>query len=141
MAAKPKETPSRISAFFSEIKNNLSEGALALSKMSSELIEEAKEKAEELYEAGSEKFEQASGVVQSYVDRYRTDQEIRSLNKERDELYARLGDLVFHEFKKNGTVSKQFMTTKKMSVLISSIETIDKKILKKGKELDKSHKK
>jgi hypothetical protein len=140
MAKESEEKKSKFSAFFKEFKENISESAQALNKMSYELIEEVKERAEELYEAGSEKFEQASGVVQSYVDRYKSDQEIRSLTKEKDELLANLGDLIYHEFKKNGTIAKRFMTTQKMTVLLESIESIDKKILKIGKELDKKAK-
>ena len=140
MAENPSGKESRFSAFFKEFKENVTESASALNKMSYDLLEEVKEKAEELYEAGSEKFEQASGVVQSYVERYKTDQEIRSLTKEKNELLASLGDSVYHEFKKNGTISKRFMTTQKMTVLLESIESIDKKILKIGKELDKKAK-
>jgi hypothetical protein len=139
MAKNTKKKDSRFSTFFEEIKEHISEGAQALSQMSAELIEEVKEKAEELYEAGSEKFEQASGVIQSYIDRYKNDMEIKSLNKEKIQLNSKLGDVLFHEYKKNGTISKRFLTTKKMSALISSIETIDKKILQKGKELDKKN--
>jgi hypothetical protein len=137
MAKNTEKKDSRFSSFLDEIKGHISEGAQALSKMSAELIEEVKEKAEELYEAGSEKFEQASGVIESYIDRYKNDMEIKSLQKEKIDLNAKLGDVLYHEFKKNGRISKRFLTTKKMSALFSGIEQVDKKILQKGKELDK----
>jgi hypothetical protein len=65
---------------------------------------------------------------------------MKQLIREKEELTSILGDAVFHEFKKNGTVSKRFLTTKKSQELISSIEEIDKQILKLGKELEKSQK-
>ncbi len=137
MAKNSRKKDSRIGSFFDGLKENISEGAEALNKMSAELISEVKEKAEELYEAGSEKFVQASGVVQGYIDQYKNDQEIKALNKEKEALHAKLGDVVYHEFKKNGTITKRFMTTKKMTGLLTGIEEVDKKILKKGRALDK----
>ena len=55
-------------------------------------------------------------------------------------LNARFGDAVYHEFKKNGTVAKRFLTTKKMTTLLGEIEQVDKEILRIGKELDKMNK-
>jgi hypothetical protein len=138
---KSQETvTSKISSFFKEFKENVTEGAKTLASLSSEVFEDAKEKAEEWYEIGSEKFEHASGVVQSYVDRFKSEKAMKQLIREKEELTSILGDAVFHEFKKNGTVSKRFLTTKKSQELISSIEEIDKQILKLGKELEKSQK-
>lgn len=127
---------SRFSSFFSEFKENVSEGAKALANISTDIFEEVKEKAEDLYGKGAEKFEQASGVVENYVDRYKGEKEIKQLTKEKEELNGILGSIIYHEFKKNGSVSKRFLTTKKSSELFSSIESIDKRILKLGKELD-----
>ncbi|MBR9999499.1 MAG: hypothetical protein KFF73_11030 [Cyclobacteriaceae bacterium] len=139
MAKNTPKKDSRLTTFFEDIKENITEGAQTIGKISSELIEEVKEKAEELYEAGSEKYEQASGVVHGYIDRYKNDIEIKSLNKDKNDLLTRFGSILYHEFKKNGTISKRFLTTKKMSALTSEIETIDKKILKKGQSLDKKN--
>jgi len=136
---KEKETK-RLSAIFDDIKIYVSEGAKALSEMSAELFEEVKEKAEELYEAGYEKFEQASGVVQDYIDKYQSNKEIKALTEEKMTLYISLGDKLFHEFKKNDRISKRFLSTNKMSTLFSKIESVDKKILQIGKELDKNKK-
>lgn len=139
MDTKKKEKKTiKFSEFFEEIKENVSEGAQALSKISAELFEEIKEKAEELYEAGYEKFEQASGVVQDYIDRYQSNREIMHLTQEKMKLYVDLGDKLYHEFKKNGGISKRYLTTKKMMAIFEKIESIDKKILKIGKELDKN---
>jgi hypothetical protein len=106
--------------------------------MSAELFEEAKEKAEELYEAGYEKFEQASGVIQDYIDKYQSNKEIKILADEKMKLYVILGNKLFHEYKKNGRISKRYLTTKKMNELFLKIELIDKEILHIGKELDKT---
>jgi hypothetical protein len=135
-----KNTPKkdyRLSTIFEDIKENISEGAQTIGKKTSDLLEDIKEKAEELYEAGSEKYEQAAGTVQGYIEQYQNDREIKSLQKKKTELYTRFGDKLYHEFKKNGTISKRFLTTKKMSELTGEIESIDKKILKKGRSLDK----
>ncbi|MEP1033486.1 hypothetical protein [Ekhidna sp.] len=128
---------SRFSTFFKEFKENVSEGAKALADISSDLLEEVKDKAEDLYGKGAEKFEQASGVVENYVERYKGEQEIKQLTKEKDELCSILGDSIYHEFKKSGTISKRFLTTKKSEELFGSIESVDKRILKLGKELDR----
>lgn len=127
----------RFSAFFKDVKENVSDGAKALANISADIFEDVKDKAEELYGKGAEKFEQASGVVESYVDHYKGEKEMKQLTKEKDELNAILGSSIYHEFKKNGTVSKRFLTTKKSDDLISSIESIDKRILQLGKELDR----
>jgi hypothetical protein len=137
MAKNTPKKDSRLSTFFEEIKENISEGAHTIGKVSSEFIEEVKEKAEELYEAGSEKYEQASGTVQGYIDQYKNDREIKTLNKDKNDLFTTFGSLLYHEFKKNGTISKRFLTTKKISSITSEIEMIDKKIMKKGRSLDK----
>lgn len=140
-ASRKEETKtSRFSSFFGEFKENLSEGAKALKNISSDLFDDVKDKAEDLYGKGSDKFEQASGVVESYVDRFKNEKEIKLLTKEKIELTSILGDTVYHEFKKNGTVSKRFLTTKKSEELFASIEAVDKQILKLGRELDKQKK-
>lgn len=137
-----KEAPktSRFSSFFGEFKENISEGAKALKDISSDLFEDAKDKAEDLYGRGSEKFEQASGVVESYVDRFKNEKDIKRLSVEKGELTSILGDSIYHEFMKNGTIAKRFLTTKKMAELFASIESVDKEILKLGRELDKQKK-
>jgi hypothetical protein len=127
----------RFSTFFKEFKENVSEGAKALANISSDILEDVKEKAEDLYGKGAEKFEQASGVVENYVDRYKGEKEIKQLTKEKDDLNVILGSSIYHEFKKNGSISKRFLSTKKSEELFASIESIDKRILKLGKELDK----
>jgi hypothetical protein len=131
---------SRFSAFFKEFKENVSEGAKALANISSDLLEDAKEKAEDLYGKGSEKFEQASGVVESYIDRFKNEKEIKQLSKEKRDLASILGESIYHEFKKSGTISKRFFTTNKMEELFASIEAVDKQILKLGRELDQQKK-
>ncbi len=138
---KTGKKESKIVSIFSDLKENVTEGAKALSSMSAELFEEAKEKAEDLYESGSEKFEQASGVVQNYVNQYKDEQQIKKLSREKNTLVGQIGDAIFHEFKKNGAISNRFMTTKKMAELIGQIEKVDKSILKIGKKLDKMNKK
>lgn len=136
--SKLKKESKSLSAIFDDIKVYVSEGTKALGEMSAELFEEVKEKAEELYEAGYEKFEQASGVVQDYIDKYQSNKEIKALSEEKMMLLINLGDKLFHEYKKNDRISKRFLSTKKMSILLSNIEAVDKKILQLGKELDKS---
>ena len=131
---------SKFVSIFSDLKDNVSEGAKALGNMSVELFEEAKEKAEDFYESGSEKFEQASGVVQNYVTQYKDERQMKKLTSEKNELNSLLGDAIFHEFKKNGTIAKRFMSTKKITDLVGQIGKVDKNILKIGKELDKSAK-
>ncbi len=131
---------SRFSEFLNDIEENITEGARAFQKMSKEVFEDVKEKAEHLYEAGAEKFEQASGIVQNYIDQYQGHREIKALSDEKTELQAKLGDTLFHEYKKNGTIAKRFLTTKRMSTLMDNIEAVDKKILELGRELDKKEK-
>ena len=129
---------SRFSTFLNDIEENITEGARSFQKMSQEVLEEVKDKAEQLYEAGSEKFDQASAIVHNYIDQYQGHREIKSLSEEKTELQAKLGDTLFHEFKKNGSLSKRFLTTKRMTTLMDNIEAVDKKILELGKELDKN---
>jgi hypothetical protein len=136
--SKTSKESKGFSEFFEDVKEYVSEGAKALSEMSAELFEEAKEKAEELYEAGYEKFEQASGVIQDYINKYQSNREIKNLTQEKMKLFVNLGDKLFHEFKKNGSISKRYLTTKKMNELFAEIESIDKEILHIGKELDKT---
>jgi hypothetical protein len=136
--SKSKKEFKRFGEFFEGVKEYVSEGAKALSDMSAELFEEAKEKAEDLYEAGYEKFEQASGVIQNYMDKYKSNREINILADEKMKLYVVLGNKLFHEYKKNGRISKRYLTTKKMNELFTKIELIDKEILHIGKELDKT---
>jgi len=128
---------SKLKDWMTDIRENVSEGARAFSEMSSDLLEETKVRAEELYEFGAEKFEQASAAVYDYSERFKNNQEMRRLTKEKNELTARFGDMVFHEFKKNGSVSKRFLTTKKMEAITAEISDLDKQIIKIGKELDK----
>ncbi len=136
--SKQSKKTKSLSTIFNDIKTYVSEGTKSLGEMSAELFEEVKDKAEELYEAGYEKFVQASGVVQDYIDRYQSNKEIKDLSEEKIMLLANLGDKLFHEYKKNDRISKRFLSTKKMNTLFSNIESVDKKILQLGRELDKN---
>ena len=140
MTKNKENNESRFSSFFQEFKENVTEGAKALGNMSADIFEDVKEKAEDVYETGSDKFDQAAGVVHSYVDQYKGEKEIKELSQERNELNGILGDMVFHEFKKTGSITKRFLTTKKSSELLNSIEKVDLKILQLGKALDKKAK-
>ena len=140
MKKQTKKKGSVFSNFLHEFKDNIAEGAKIVSSKTHEWFDEAKEKADELYELGAEKYEQASTVVHNYADKYKGKKEIKELSLGKSELYTAFGDCVFHEFKKNGTIAKRFLTTKKTSSIIKQIENIDKQILRIGKELDKLEK-
>lgn len=136
MTKNSKAKTEKLSSFLKEFRNNLAEGAQTLGSISVDIYEDIKEKAEDLYDKGSEKFEQASGVIQEYIDKYKGEEEIKNLIEEKNNLNAKLGEEMFREFKKNGTVSKRFLNTKKMISIFTSIENVDKEILQIGKKLE-----
>jgi len=126
----------RLNSFLKEFRKNLAEGAQTLGNISVDIYGDMKEKAEDLHERGSEKFEQASGVIHDYIDKYKGEQEIKNLIKKKNDLNAKVGAVVFREFKKNGTLSKSFLNTKKMISLFTNIENVDRDILRFGRELE-----
>jgi|GEM_PF-6599113 len=131
-----KENKERMSKILKEFRKDLAKGANTLGHISADLFEDVKEKAEHLYEKSSEKFEQASGVIQNYIEKYKGEEEIKTLSQRKKELSASFGDEVFNEFKKNGAISKRFLATIRMTALFHNIEKVDKDILRIGKDLE-----
>ena len=137
MKKQSKSKESSFNNFLKEFKDNIAEGAKSIGEKTHEWFEEAKDKADDLYEMGSEKYEQASTVVLNYTEKYKGEKEVKELSVKKTVQLTLLGDHIFHEFKKNNAISKRFLSTKKMNAVMHEIELIDKRILKIGKELDK----
>jgi cell division septum initiation protein DivIVA len=125
-----------IKNIFDNIKEEVSEGAATLGEESSKIYQQVKVKAKELFDSGSEAVDHVSDRVREYIEKYQNEQKIKELEFQKKTLNAQLGDQVFHEFQKNGTVSKRYMTTNKMTELLNSITQTEKEIEELGKELD-----
>ena len=125
-----------IKSIFDSIKEDVIEGSQTVKEESSKIFEQAKNTAKELYESGADAVDDVSDKVREYVEKYQNQQKMKEAVHLKKTLNAQFGDEVFHEFQKNGTVSKRYMTTNKMTQLLNSIETAEKEIEAIGKELD-----
>ena len=125
-----------IKSIFDNIKEDVVEGSQTVKEESAKIFEQAKNAAKEIYESGVDVVDDVSDKVREYVEKYQNQQKMKEAIHLKKTLNAQLGDQLFHEFQKNGTISKRYMTTNKMTELFESIKKAEEEIEKIGKELD-----
>ena len=125
-----------IRSIFDSIKEDVVEGSQTVKEESGKIFEQVKKTAKELFDSGVETVDDVSDRVREYVEKYQTQQKMKEAVHLKKTLNAQLGDQLFHEFQKNGTISKRYMTTKKMTELLDSIKKAEEEIEKIGRELD-----
>lgn len=125
-----------IRSIFENIKEEVSEGSQTVKEESSKIFDQVKKAAKEIYESGVDTMDDVSDKVREYVEKYQNQQKMKEAVHLKKTLNAQLGDQLFHEFRKNGTITKRYMTTNKMTQLLNSIEKAEEEIKEIGKELD-----
>lgn len=125
-----------IRSIFENIKEDVVEGSQAVKEESSKIFQQVKVAAKEIYESGVDTVEDVSDRVREYVEKYQNQQKMKQAVHLKKTLNAQLGDQLFHEFQKNGTLTKRYMTTNKMTQLLNSIQKAEEEIEEIGKELD-----
>ncbi|MEM6643654.1 MAG: hypothetical protein AAF616_11800 [Bacteroidota bacterium] len=127
-----------IKSIFDNIKEDVIEGSQTVREESSKIFEKVKVTAKEIYDSGVDTIDDVSDKVRDYVEKYQNQQKMKEAVHLKKTLNAQLGDRIYHEFQKNGTISKRYMTTNKMTQLLASIEKAEEEINKIGEELDNS---
>ncbi|MEM8937824.1 MAG: hypothetical protein AAGC64_00590 [Bacteroidota bacterium] len=125
-----------VKSIFDNIKEDVVEGSQTVKEESSKIFEQVKKTAKELYESGVDAVDDVSEKVREYVDKYQNQQKMKEAIHLKKTLNAQLGDLIFHEFQKNKSITKRYMTTNKMTELLDSIKKAEEQIEEIGKELD-----
>ncbi|MEM0939755.1 MAG: hypothetical protein AAF600_21435 [Bacteroidota bacterium] len=125
-----------VKSIFDNIKEDVVEGSQTVKEESSKIFEQVKKTAKELYESGVDAVDDVSEKVREYVDKYQNQQKMKEAIHLKKTLNAQLGDLIFHEFQKNESITKRYMTTNKMTELLDSIKKAEEQIEEIGKELD-----
>ncbi len=125
-----------IRSIFENIKEEVVEGSHVVKEESSKIFEQVKKAAQEVYESGADVVDDVSDKVREYVEKYQNQQKMKQAVHLKKTLNAQLGDQLFHEFQKNGTITKRYMTTNKMTELLESIKKAEEEIEEIGKELD-----
>ena len=127
-----------IRSIFENLKEEVVEGSQVVKEESGKIFEQVKKVAQDVFESGSDVVDDVSDKVREYVEKYQNQQKMKQAVHLKKTLNAQLGDQLFHEFQKNGTISKRYMTTKKMTELLESVKKAEEEIEAIGQELDNS---
>ncbi len=139
---------SKVREFVQESRENIVEGAKKVNEVYNELYEKVepnvsdfyankvKPKARNIYKSGSETFEHVAQRIHGIVEDFKHDLEIRNMTHERNKSVLDLGLSTYHEFMKNGTVTKKFLTTKKIADLMDNIQRKEEEILLAGSKME-----
>ena len=101
------------------------------------LVDKLKKGLSQAYETGAKVVDELSQAAQKYVEKYKTETEIRKLKDEKDELLARLGQSVSKHHLAGGEFSESFFVKKEIIDQFKQIEVLDEKIIETGRQLDK----
>ncbi|HHP7241806.1 MAG TPA: hypothetical protein ACFCUD_09040 [Cyclobacteriaceae bacterium] len=136
--------------FLGEFRENVMEGAKEVGKISAEVFQKVKEDVSDYYESkikhtniyktSNESFEKVSQNIKNAIDKFKGNWQMKQLSNERDQFAKEFGMAVYHEYMKNESVHKQFLTTKKISKMIEEIHDREEKILETANKLSEEEK-
>ena len=131
-----------------ESADNIVEGAREVGEISSDIFakisefydSKVKPGARNLYQSSSDTFEQVVDNIQTTIDKYKNEVEVKNLNSQRNKSAAIFGMRIYQEFMKNGSVTKKFLQSREISALIKEIHQKEVDILKTGEILKQKEK-
>jgi hypothetical protein len=130
------ETP-RATAEIEKEKGFLGDVGEKATELTDMIVDKLKKGLSQVYEAGAKVVDELSQAAQEYVEKYKTESEIKKLKGEKDELMAQLGQSIFKHHLAGGGFAESFFNEKVMIDQFNQIEMLDKKIIEIGRQLDK----
>ena len=130
------ETP-QATAEIEKEKGILGEVGEKASELTDMIVDKLKKGLSQAYEAGAKVVDDLSQAAQEYVEKYKTETQIKKLKGEKDELMTQLGQSIFKHHRAGGGFAESFFNTKEMIDQFNQIEMLDKKIIETGRQLDK----
>lgn len=106
-------------------------------KVAEDVLKKTKKGISEVYDKGSKAVEDAQQAALEYIDRYKNSVEMRKESAKRVQLTTKLGDLVYSKYQNKKISAEKLFKDEKLMNLINQIQTINKKIVKIGKKLEK----
>jgi len=129
-----EESAKTVSKYASGVAKDVAERT---SKVAEEVIKKTKKGISEAYDIGSKTVEDVQHNAMVYIDRFKSSVEMKNESAKRLKLTTKLGSLVFSKYQKQTLTPDQLFNEKELTDLITEIQTIDKKIIKIGKKLEK----
>ena len=129
-----EESAKNVSKYASGVAKDVAERT---SKVAEEVIRKTKKGISEAYDIGSKTVEDVQQSAMEYIDRFKSSVEMKNESAKRTRLTTKLGSLVFSKYQKQSITPDQLFNEKQIIDLIAEIQTIDKKIVKIGKKLEK----
>jgi len=109
------------------------------SEFTDRLVVKLKKGLLQAYDVGAKVVDELSRTALEYADKYKAESEIKKLNVEKDLLITQLGHSILKHHLE-GKVTESFFNEKEIIDQFNQIEKLDKKIIKTGKQLDKTKK-
>jgi hypothetical protein len=108
------------------------------SDFTSKVFEKVKVGVTEVLDVSAKTVEDVRTSAQDYIEKYKHKTEINSLQNKQDELFKKLGSLVYQKHKIEGIPLQKLESKKEIEDFIKDIAKMEKEIIKLGKQLDKS---
>ena len=128
--------------FLIEVAEDIGEGAKKVGEKTAELsdmvVDKLKKGLSQVYAVGAKAIDELSQTAQEYSEKYRAETAIKKLEGEKNKLIAQLGQSIFKHHLAGKGFAESFFNNKEIIDQITQIETLDKKIIKIGKQLDKA---
>jgi len=106
-------------------------------EVAEDVLKKTKKGISDVYDIGSKAVEDVQQTALEYVDRYKTSVEIKKESAKRLQLTTKLGDMVYARYQEKKIEPNKLFKEEKVLKLISEIHTINNKIVKIGKKLEK----
>lgn len=132
---------SKKKSFFTELLENVEQGAKIVSEKTSEIASETFEKVKK---SASDAIDTSSHVVtelyysaSEYTDQFKDKIEMNKLNSRKQELFSELGQHFYKKYKIENITFSKFSRTRNFTSLLKKIQQLDEEIVELGKNLKK----
>ncbi len=136
------DAPSAHKNPLTETVDNIEEGVRVVSEKTAEitgkLFQQMKDGVSKAYSSSSKLLSELTHTAQNYADKYKTDLEIKKINKERELMVTRLGKEIHQHFLLKGTVSNAWFDEPDMVAFIRKIKKSEAEMIHIGNKLDKT---
>jgi hypothetical protein len=130
------ETP-QDTAEIEKAKGILGEVGEKATELTDVIVDKLRKGLSQAYEAGAKVVDELSQAAQEYVEKYKTESEIKKLKGEKDELITQLGQSILRQHLAGDRFAESFFSKKEMIDQFNQIETLDMKIIETGRQLDR----
>lgn len=140
-SAKNADQLKKKKSFFTELFENVEQGAKIVSEKTSlfatDTYEKVKKGAADAIDVSSQVVTELYSSASDYTEQFKDKIEMKKLNNQRSELTSDLGRFFYKKYKVEKVTFSKFSKTKEFTSLLKNIENVDREIVELGERLSK----